>query len=32
MNNDNKVETAIAGLDCWPNYATENNSRRLFTF
>ena len=24
MNNDNKVETAIAGLDCWANYATES--------
>ena len=22
MNNDNKVETAIAGLNCWANYAT----------
>ena len=23
MNNDNKVETAIAGLNCWASYATE---------
>ena len=23
MNNDNKVETAIAGLNCWGSYATE---------
>ena len=22
MNNDNKVETAIAGLNCWASYAT----------
>ena len=22
MNNDNKVETAIAGLNCWATYAT----------
>ena len=22
MNNDNKVETAIAGLNCWARYAT----------
>ena len=22
MNNDNKVETAIAGLNCWVSYAT----------
>ena len=21
MNNDNKVETAIAGLNCWTSYA-----------
>ena len=21
MNNDNKVETAIAGLNCWASYA-----------
>ena len=26
MNNDNKVETAIAGLSCWASYATERNS------
>ena len=25
MNNDNKVETAIAGLNCWAGYATEYN-------
>ena len=24
MNNDNKVETAIAGLNCWASYATGN--------
>ena len=23
MNNDNKVETAIAGLNCWASYATD---------
>ena len=22
MNNDNKVETAVAGLNCWASYAT----------
>ena len=22
MNNDNEVETAIAGLNCWASYAT----------
>ena len=22
MNNDSKVETAIAGLNCWASYAT----------
>ena len=26
MNNDNKVETAIAGLNCWANYATASCS------
>ena len=25
MNNDNKVETAIAGLNCWASYATEDH-------
>ena len=25
MNNDNKVETAIAGLNCWASYATEGH-------
>ena len=24
MNNDNKVETAIAGLNCWASYATDD--------
>ena len=23
MNNDKKVETAIAGLNCWARYATD---------
>ena len=26
MNNDNKVETEIAGLNCWASYATGHNS------
>ena len=26
MNNDNKVETAMAGLDCWASYATDQVS------
>ena len=30
MNNDNKVETAIAGLNCWASYATACK-KRLFT-
>ena len=24
MNNDNKVETAIAGLNCWATYTTDD--------
>ena len=27
MNNDNKVETAIAGLNCWASYATVSHSK-----
>ena len=27
MNNDNKVETAIAGLNCWASYATAYEKR-----
>ena len=30
MNNDNKVETAIAGLNCWASYATDYNQSNLF--
>ena len=26
MNNDNKVETAIAGLNFWASYATASNA------
>ena len=26
MNNDNKVKTSIAGLNCWASYATASNS------
>ena len=26
MNDDNKVESAIAGLNCWASYATANNN------
>ena len=30
MNNDNKVKTAIAGLNCWASYATEKNTSKAF--
>ena len=26
MNNDNKVETAVAGLNCWASFATGENN------
>ena len=29
MNNDNTVETAIAGLNCWPSYATACHTHTL---
>ena len=29
MSNDNKVETAIAGLNCWASYATACNFRDI---
>ena len=29
MNNDNKVETAIAGLNYWPSYATVSDRKIL---
>ena len=32
MNNDNKVETAIAGLNCWASYATEYKSPKNCNF
>ena len=28
MNNDNKVETAKAGLNCWASYATVSPSNK----
>ena len=30
MNNDNKVETEIAGLNCWASYATGNKQRKKY--
>ena len=30
MNNDNKVETAIAGLNCWVSYATDSTKAIRF--
>ena len=32
MNNDNKVETAIAGLNCWASYATVHSCLKLMAF
>ena len=32
MNNDNKVETAIAGLNCWASYATATECPLFFFF
>ena len=29
MNNDNKVEAAIAGLNCWASYATDRDVLRV---
>ena len=29
MNNDNKVETAIAGLNCWASYATGHDYQKI---
>ena len=30
MNNDNKIETAIAGLNCWARCATEEDPYCFF--
>ena len=32
MNNDNKVKTAIAGLNCWASYATVQTCNNLCVF